>query len=143
MNRISITVADAQSRLPVDKKRLARAVRMILRDESISHAKISIAVVDDPTIAELHKRYMNDPTPTDVLSFALEKSADFLEGEIVVSADTALSSAPRYKWPAIDELLLYVTHGALHLAGYDDTTPRKRKIMREKEREYLARCGVS
>lgn len=116
---------------------------MVLREESVSHAKINVAVVDDPTIAELHKRYLDDPGPTDVLSFALEKSPGYIEGEIIVSADTAAASAPNYNWPAADELLLYVIHGVLHLIGYDDTTPKKQEKMREKEREYLARCGLN
>jgi probable rRNA maturation factor len=139
---ISITVTNAQSQLPADKKRLRRAVRMILKDESIERAKIDVAVVDDPTISELHQRYLNDPSPTDVLSFLLERSPKYLEGEIVVSAATAAASAPTYNWTAADELLLYVIHGALHLVGYDDTTSKKRSIMREKEGEYLARFGL-
>ena len=106
-------------------------------------AKISVAVVDDPTIAELHQRYLDDPSPTDVLSFVLERSPKYLEGEIVVSADTAADLAPNYNWTAADELLLYVIHGALHLVGYDDTTPKKRTKMREKEKEYLARNRIA
>jgi probable rRNA maturation factor len=139
---LTITVTNAQSQLPFDKKRLRRAVRMILRDESISHAKIGVAVVDDSTIAELHQRYLNDPQSTDVLSFVLEQTSKYLEGEIVVSADTAAASAPDYNWTADEELLLYVIHGALHLVGYDDTAPKKRAKMREKEQEYLARLGL-
>lgn len=115
---------------------------MILEDESIERAKIDVAVVDDPTIAELHQRYLDDPDPTDVLSFVLERSSKYIEGEIVVSADTAAASAPNYNWTAADELLLYVIHGALHLVGYDDATPKKRAKMREKEQKYLARFGL-
>jgi probable rRNA maturation factor len=138
----SITITNAQSQLPVDKKRLRRAVRMILEDESIERAKIDVALVDDLTIAELHQRYLDDPSPTDVLSFVLERSPKYIEGEIVVSADTAAGSAPNYNWTAGDELLLYVIHGALHLVGYGDATPKKRSKMREKEGEYLARFGL-
>jgi probable rRNA maturation factor len=137
-----VTVTNAQSQLPADKKRLGRVVRIILKDESIERAEVGVAVVDDPTIAQLHQRYLNDPSPTDVLSFLLERSPKHLEGEIVVSADTAAASAPNYNWTAADELLLYVIHGALHLVGYDDTTPQKRSKMREKESEYLARLGL-
>jgi probable rRNA maturation factor len=142
MQPYSITITNAQSRLPVDRRRLRKAVRMILQDASVQRAKIGLAVVDDPAIAELHQRFLDDADPTDVLSFTLEQSSGYLEGEIVVSADTARSSAKRYKWPAEDELLLYVIHGALHLVGYDDTAQKKRIKMREKEKEYLARFGL-
>ena len=139
---LSVTITNAQTQLPVDQRRLRRAVRMILKDESIARAKIGVAVVDDRTIAELHQRYLDDTDPTDVLSFVLERSPEYLEGEIVVSADTAAASAPNYNWTAADELLLYVIHGALHLIGYDDSTSKKRSKMREKEHEYLARFGL-
>ena len=98
---------------------------MILTDHSIPGAKINVAVVDDPTLAELHQRYLGDASPTDVLSFALEQSPQYLEGEIVISADAALAFAAEYHWSAADELLLYAIHGALHLVGYDDAAPRK------------------
>ena len=139
---LTITITNAQTQLPVDQRRLRRAVRMILKDKSIERAKIGVAVVDDRTIAELHQRYLDDPSPTDVLSFLLEQTPEYIEGEIVVSADTAAASAGNYNWTAADELLLYVIHGALHLAGYDDSTTKKRVMMHEKEGEYLARLGL-
>ena len=116
---------------------MRRAVLAIVRDAEISEAQISVAVVDDPTIAELHKKYLGDPDPTDVLSFVLEQSFGVLEGEVIVSAETALASAPRYGCTADDELLRYVIHGTLHLVGYDDTTPPGRAVMRKQEKKYL------
>ncbi len=115
---------------------------MVLEDQSIARAKINVAVVDERTIARLHQRYLEDASPTDVLSFALEQSPEYLEGEIVASADAALASAAEYHWTADDELLLYVIHGALHLAGHDDGTPKKRAKMRKKEGEFLTRFGL-
>ena len=112
-------------------------VRAIVRDAEIPEARIGVAVVDDATIAKLHQKYLNDPDPTDVLSFVLECSPQAIEGEVVVSAETALASAPHYGCTADDELLRYVIHGTLHLVGYDDTTPKDRAVMRKMEREYL------
>jgi probable rRNA maturation factor len=86
---------------------------------------------------------LNHDYPTDVLSFLLERNDNRLEGEIIVSADTALSAAPRYGWSAGDELLLYVIHGALHLVGYDDQTPEAQAEMRRHEAAILARFGKS
>jgi probable rRNA maturation factor len=134
---ITVAIANRQRTLPVDRRRLRRAVRRILADAQIAAARISLAIVDDPTIAELHRRFLDDPTPTDVLSFVLESSAEMLEGEVVVSADTARACAPRYGCTAAEELLRYVIHGTLHLVGHDDTTPRKRAAMRKRENQYL------
>ena len=79
----------------------------MLRDAGVRKARISVAVVDDETIARLNWRYLRHRGPADVLSFLLDQS-DGLEGEVVVGAQTALRTAPRYGWPPHDELLLYV-----------------------------------
>ncbi|MEN6404868.1 MAG: rRNA maturation RNase YbeY [Thermoguttaceae bacterium] len=134
---ISISITNRQKKLPVDRRRMRLALRAILDDADIADAQLSVAVVDDPTIARLHDEFLNDPTPTDVLSFVLERSAGLLEGEVVASADTASRCAARYGNTPERELLLYVIHGALHLVGYDDTTPEQRAVMRKKEKKYL------
>ncbi len=139
---ITIEIANDQSAVAVDEARLRDAVGRILRGESIRSAEISLAVVDDPTLQELHREYLDDDTPTDVMSFVLDRQAGHLVGEVVASADTAARTARQFDWPAADELLLYVIHGTLHLVGYDDTTPEARAEMRELERRHLARFGV-
>jgi probable rRNA maturation factor len=134
---LSIAIENQQSRLRVDKRLLKKAVRSILADAEIESGEISVAVVDDPTIAQIHAEFLDDDSPTDVLSFVLDDLPGRLEGEIVASADTAIAQAPRYRWTAGQELLLYIIHGVLHLVGYDDTTPKARKVMRKRERHYL------
>jgi probable rRNA maturation factor len=59
-----------------------------------------------------------------------------------VSADTAATESTRYGWLPADELLLYVIHGTLHLAGYLDGTDEERKKMRGREDHYLAQHGL-
>lgn len=61
-----------------------------------------------------------------------------LEGELIVSTETALREAAAHGWTPADELLLYVVHGLLHLCGYDDLTDEARPVMRAREREVLA-----
>jgi probable rRNA maturation factor len=73
----------------------------------------------------------------------LESGSRSLDGQIVVSADTAERVAPQYGWSTDEELLLYVIHGALHLVGYDDTTDAARRRMRSGERFYLERMGIA
>jgi probable rRNA maturation factor len=139
---ITVQIANEQTSLRVDDARLREAVRAVVEEASIHQAEISVAVVDDAAIQELNRRYLRHDEPTDVLSFLLERAQDRLEGEIVVSADTARRTAPRFGWSAADELLFYVVHGTLHLVGYDDQTPGDRARMRARERECLARFGV-
>lgn len=138
-----IEVADRQHAVAVDEARLRRAIEPILLDAGIVQARLSVALVDDPTIHELNRRYLAHDQPTDVLSFVLERRGSALEGEIVASGDTARRVAAELGWPAADELLLYVIHGALHLVGCDDADDAQRNQMRRRERHYLLRAGCA
>lgn len=117
---------------------IRRAVRSALNGRSAR--SISVAIVDDACIASLHQRYLDDPRSTDVLTFDLrDDPADpILEGEIVVSAETARREAGRRRLPEAEELLRYVIHGTLHLSGYDDRTTSGRSQMRRMEDRVLA-----
>ena len=139
---IEIAIADQQTELELDRQLLRKAIRMVLEDAGIARAEISLAVVDDQTIARLNEEYLDHQGPTDVLSFLLEREGDMLEGEVIVDAQTARRQATRFDWSAENELLLYVIHGALHLVGYGDATADERAEMREKERACLVRCGL-
>jgi probable rRNA maturation factor len=138
---LHITITNQQHTLPIDRRRIRRTLRAIFKDHGIGQAEISLAVVDDPTIARLHGEFLQDGTPTDVLSFLLASGDGLIEGEVIVSADTAAASAPRYRLAAADELLLYIIHGTLHLLGYDDTAPKPRAVMDRKQREYLRKSA--
>ena len=137
-----IAVTNRQTGLALDRRRLRRAVEMILRDAGIEQADISLAVVDDAAIHRLNRQFLGHDWPTDVLSFVLDRADWWLAGEVVVSADAAWAAAAEYGWPPEDELLLYVVHGALHLVGYEDATRAGRARMRQRERACLARFGL-
>jgi probable rRNA maturation factor len=138
---IRVAIADRQCTMRIDRRSLRRAVRTVLREEGVRAAEISLAVVEDAAIRQLHARYLHRDEPTDVLSFLLERSPAGLDGEIVVSGQTARRVAPKYRSTPARELLRYVIHGALHLAGWVDDTPRRRAAMRRREQECLARLG--
>lgn len=138
---LNIAVTNRQTALRLNRRRIEDAVRSVLAEKSLSGA-ISVAIVDDPTIAALNEQFLGHQGPTDVLSFVLEQGENSLEGEVVVSGPTAARAAIRVGWPAEHELVLYVLHGVLHLIGYDDATPGQRAVMRKQEREHLARLGI-
>jgi len=139
---LSIELSDEQTTLEIDATRITRLAEQILRDAGIRGGSLSIAVVDDPTIHELNRQFLQHDYPTDALSFLLERDCDRLEGEVIVSADTAARVAAELDWPAEDELLLYVVHATLHLVGHDDATVELRAAMRDAERRYLAQLGI-
>ncbi len=138
----TVEIANEQSACAIDEPLICRAVSEILAGEGITVGQVSVAVVDDPTIHELNRRHLEHDYPTDVISFVLESREGYLDGEVVVSADTACTVATELGWPAENELLLYVVHGTLHLVGYDDQSESDREEMRNRERHYLARFGL-
>jgi len=133
-------VTNEQSSLRVNRRRLAAAVRVALTGQRA--AQVSLAVVDDARIRELNRRFLAHDYPTDVLSFVLEQSEDYWEGEVIVSAERAQAECGRYGWGPTEELLLYVIHGTLHLVGDDDLRPGPRRMMRAQEKACLARLGI-
>ena len=140
--KLQIEISDEQSLVDVDEARIREVVTSILADEGYAAAYVSIAIVDDATIRPLNARYLGHDYATDVLSFVLEHDEGNLEGEVIVSAETAQRSAARFGWRAADELLLYLIHGTLHLVGYDDLTDEALPAMRARERHYLSHFGL-
>jgi probable rRNA maturation factor len=137
-----IEVSNRQRALKFDTAILERAVEAVLAEAQIGEAEVSIAVVDDATIHALNRQYLAHDYPTDVLSFVLQRDAGRLEGEVIVSSETAIRSAARLGWAAEQELLLYVIHGTLHLVGYDDGTPEERDAMLKRETHHMAQFGL-
>lgn len=140
---MEVFVANRQVFVPLDHDCLVRALKMVWEIGGSPQGEVSVALVDDDAIADLHMRHMNLPEPTDVLSFVLSADDEYLEGEIVASAETAAREATRLGWPATSELLLYVVHGALHLVGFDDIEPIDRAKMRVQERVVLESVGIA
>lgn len=133
-----IEISNQQS-LAFDETPLIEAARRILVDHDFSDVELSIAVVDDPTMRQLNKQYLDHDYETDVLSFVLDcdTQGGSLGGQLIVSADTAQRESVDAGWSMEMELLLYVIHGTLHLVGYDDKRPDDVEEMRRAEHRYL------
>ncbi|HUI07799.1 MAG TPA: rRNA maturation RNase YbeY [Verrucomicrobiae bacterium] len=90
---------------------------------------LSIVLADDPQIATLNARFHHTQGPTDILSFDYGDG----QGELIISLDRVRAQARRFRTTPARELALYVSHGVLHLHGYDDGTVRARRRMRAAE----------
>jgi len=82
---------------------------------------IEVALVDDTMIDQVHRDFMNIEGATDVITFH--------HGEIVISAETAIRQATEYHEPPAREILRYLVHGLLHLAGHEDHNDASRAKM--------------
>ena len=96
--------------------------------------EISIVIVSDRRMTSLHRRFMNEPGPTDVITFQ--------HGEIFISAEMAKRNARRFGNSLARELRLYVVHGLLHLHGFDDRDPGGARKMESVQRKILAKAAL-
>lgn len=81
--------------------------------------EVEVSLVDDETLARLHGEFLDDPSPTDVITFP--------HGEILVSVEMAAVRADEFGKSELGETFLYVIHGLLHLAGFDDHEAEERR----------------
>jgi probable rRNA maturation factor len=157
-DKYRIDLTSTQNLLPVNTRQLKHLLTLTLQEEQVESAAIDVVIVDDPTIHRVNLEHLEHDYPTDVISFLYETSEPqpgqssrallrgqglHLEGELIVSAETALREAGNFGWDPEKELSLYLVHGLLHLCGYDDLTPEEQRVMRERERSILKILGFT
>jgi probable rRNA maturation factor len=141
-SKLDLTITARAGRTYVSYlKRMLPQAHRLLRS---SLRELSLALVGDKQMSELHQRFMNQVGPTDVLTFPLEEGSRgrAISGEIVVCVPHAIREAKARNIPTRDELLLYALHGMLHLAGLDDTTHAGYRKMHMMEDRILTKLGV-
>ena len=118
-------------------------------------AEVSVVLTDDEEMRTLNRTYRGIDSPTDVLSFPLDEldpqagppeggddgEAPHL-GDIVISAERAVSQAQEYGHSVRRELAYLAVHGILHLLGYTHDEEDDRRAMREREEAILASLGI-
>lgn len=155
-----IAITNRHPRLRLDRRAIGAAVAVL--DAHAANflggcpaGELSLVFLTDPALAKIHADFMDDPTATDVITFEGDPAAG-LAGEICVSVDTAWQYVEGRSLSAIGratadpdrprsagrptlqesfsaELTLYLVHGWLHLAGYDDLQPARKRRMRTAE----------
>lgn len=121
---------------------IERVVLRTLELFGINRGRVEVAVVDDSQIHQINQTQLGHDWETDVITFPYEFDEDRVEGELIVSWETALRESQVTGWPELTELLLYCIHGALHLVGFDDLEPDSRLAMRGREREIVELLGL-
>ena len=125
-----------------DDQRFHQAAQWVVERVRLKSLTVSISIVDDPTIHRLNREHLDHDWPTDVISFVFENDEGHIDGEIIASVDTAARLAEQAACSTEDELLLYIIHGLLHLAGLDDTAPETRLQMRQTEQDCLTALHI-
>jgi len=141
---VDVIIGNHQERVPVPESWLTaleraahHAASLALEhaadaDSPLSHlGTIEVALVDDAKIDQVHRDFMDIEGATDVITFH--------HGEIVISAETALRQAAEYHEPPGREILRYLVHGLLHLAGHEDHDESSRAEMEAAQEAIVAR----
>ncbi|MFC6087165.1 rRNA maturation RNase YbeY [Sphaerisporangium aureirubrum] len=141
---MSIEVAN-ESGVDVDQASLVALAGHVLARMGIHPlAELSILIVDEAAMSQLHEQWMGEPGPTDVLAFPMDELRPMqggarqdsdaaldpaLLGDVVLCPQVAAKQATEAGHSAEDELELLCTHGILHLLGYDHAEPEEHKEM--------------
>jgi probable rRNA maturation factor len=133
---MSVSIANEQDAIEVDVERLEREAAEIA-DRAGWRGDLSVALVTDEAIRTLNREFLDHDYATDVLAFPLEEG----EGEVVVSAERAVEEAGERGVAPDAELMLYVAHGILHLAGWDDHDADDAARMQEETLKILGALG--
>ena len=108
-------------------------VAAILRDIGVGGIagleEVEISLLDNDEMARLHGEFLQDATPTDVITFE--------HGELLIGVEVAQKQAVEFGSSADREIALYGIHGMLHLAGFDDRSPEDAKLMAIRQEELL------
>jgi probable rRNA maturation factor len=158
---VQVFGADEQSAAPVDVDRWVTLARDVLVAEGVrGEAELSLLFVDEGTIAELNKRFMDAEGPTDVLAFPIDDPVvagrwpdagtagpdrddpepgdlPLLLGDVVLCPAVAERQALDHAGSYDDELALLVVHGVLHVLGHDHAEPDQTAVMQARERALL------
>ncbi len=136
------------SGVAVDERALMALARHVL-DRMHIHplAELSILLVDEGTMEQLHLQWMDEPGPTDVMSFEMDElrpgtdtkpSEPGLLGDVVLCPAVAERQARDAGHSTEDEIHLLCAHGVLHLLGYDHAEPDEEREMFSLQRDLLA-----
>jgi probable rRNA maturation factor len=131
----TVLISNRQS-ATVDEVALAGLARATLAGEGVLDAELSVSFVEEAEIEDLHVRYMDEPGPTDVLSFPLDdvdEGGTRLLGDVVIAPAIAARNNP----PDPEaELRLLLVHGILHLLGYDHEDAAEKAEMWARQERY-------
>jgi len=141
---VRILISNQQKAGRVDTRRLKTLAGWLLGQAALLEPAfrldtLSLALVDDAGITPINEHFVRHAGPTDVISFLF---ANVGTGEIILNVERAGAEARRRRLDPSRELALYLAHGILHLAGWDDATPRQRAAMSKVQSAWLRRAGA-
>ena len=141
---MNIQIENKQTKIKIQRCKIRSTARTLLNIMDCADKELSISFVDDKTIKELNKNYLQRDNSTNVLSFSLQEGKfghinPNILGDIVISAETAQRDAAIGNLSLSEEIYFLIIHGLLHLLGFnhENTTKAQTTKMRIKEKELF------
>jgi len=150
---MEVVCLNNQEKIKIEEEVLALLEKVALHASTRGAiaGELTISLVDDEQIAELHQRYKGIPEPTDVLAFTTREPGpdeppvphDIPDlHDVIISVETASRQAEEYGHSLAVELAVLVAHGVLHIVGYDDADEYGRERMNSEQDAILREAGL-
>ena len=134
---IDIKVFNSFEKIAINDLSVEKLARKILSEKSLNDkAVISIIFCDNKTLNNFKIKYFYEDVFTDIVTFKIEDKP-FLEAELYISAEMAIENAKEFKVSLDNEIIRLVSHGILHLIGYDDSNNSLSKKMFSVQEEIV------
>lgn len=129
-----IDIYNTQKIVPLSNHVVKKMIQALLDHFELKPEGLAIHFVTKKKISELHLQFFNDPSPTDCITFPIDST--FL-GEMFICPETAIDYTANKKIDLYEEISRYLVHCFLHLLGFDDQNVQSKRIMRQKENQFL------
>ena len=134
---IDIKVFNSFEKIAINDLSVEKLARKILSEKSLNDkAVISIIFCDNKTLNNFKIKYFDEDVFTDIVTFKIEDKP-FLEAELYISTEMAIENAKEFKVSLDNEIIRLISHGILHLIGYDDSNNSSSKKMFSVQEEIV------
>lgn len=125
-----------------NKKNLRNWIEETIVAENHILKEVNYIFCSDAYLLKINQEYLQHDTYTDIITFDNSEVEDQIVSDIFISVERVTENAKIYQLTVLQELYRVMIHGALHLSGYKDKSPKDKKLMTEKENFYLSRLSV-
>lgn len=150
ISAVTLTVSNRQQVRKINPQSVKEIAAATLSDLKIQEAELGIVIVSAKEMASINESFLGHEGPTDVITFDYSEAAKIprakpfgIHGEIFICVTEAERQAKTFETDWQSEVVRYIIHGILHLAGYDDLQPVARKKMKHEENRLMRKLAAS
>ena len=123
--------------VPVKERELLKLAEITEKNEAVRFKEIELVYVDEDEIVRINREFLDRDYVTDIITFRYDEDDQAIEGTLYCCAPRIAEQSAEFDNSMKTEFLRVFVHGLIHLAGYNDQTPKEKKQMTELEDRYL------